>query len=83
MKLSNQAQWYLRGNFPVYKRSTFGHAEVEPQAMQELVDKGLAFLMTHPLLGECWLLTKEGNMEKCYLEYPQFRPEPLTVDTSV
>ena len=71
MNLSGQATWYLRGSFPVYERPCVGHASVEPKAMQELVDKGLAVFQKHPLLGNYWGLTAAGSTEKNLLEYPR------------
>ena len=71
MQLSGQAQWYLRGSFPVYERKAVGERfSVEPKAMQELVDKGLAVRKEHPLLGWYWSLTAAGSLEKNFLEFP-------------
>ena len=62
--LSNQAKWYLGGNYPVYLQPAVGHAKPEPKAMQELVDNGLAFFTKHPLLGDFWLLTQAGEQAR-------------------
>jgi hypothetical protein len=67
--LSEQAKWYLRGNFPVYERPAVGHAAPEPKAMQELVRAGLAFFTNIFPVGNCWLLTDAGNQEKHNLTF--------------
>ena len=76
--LSNQAQWYFNGNFPVYRKPPVGHAAPEPKAMQELVDAGLVFFQDDFILGAAWFLTEEGCQEK----YKNFLRLSVDFDTS-
>jgi hypothetical protein len=62
MKLSNQALWYLAGNFPVYVKPAVGHAAPEPKAMQELVDAGICTLVKGIMGGDYWTLTQATPM---------------------
>lgn len=60
IELSNQAKWYLSGQFPLYE-ILYGHSKPEPKAMQELVDQGLIVKCTDSITGNpYWSLTKLG-----------------------
>lgn len=60
MNLSPQAQWYLRGPFPVVASGVYGHRKPEPTAMASLVAAGLCE-ERDDVTGRSWVLTAAGR----------------------
>lgn len=65
IQLSEQAKWYLRGEWPIYVNE---NPKPEPKALQELASKGIIIELKDLLKNKCWHLTEFGRgVKACHL----------------